>query len=178
MGYSIRGDSMKNERIERTHSDLILRFKEQYGFLLRSNEAYDRGYEDEAKRIALVLRILFHDSKKNKRCISVLTQLGIKDKIEFLDTASEYDEKNLLTFSGLTYQSFSIDNSRRASTSYKPIFDPPWGEKLCSYESWWNQIVIKNKFNNLFVRKDIVLNVSDTDGGAHVDANLDVDYAK
>jgi hypothetical protein len=37
--------------------------------------------------------------------------------------------------------------------------------------------VIRDKNNKTFTRKDLVLNTANTDGGAHIDPNLDQAYA-
>ena len=47
---------------------------EQIGFLLRSAESYDNGFTDEAKRLAVTIRVLVHDTGKST---SLLKQLKL-----------------------------------------------------------------------------------------------------
>ena len=70
-------DHILSEEELRTHLD------EQIGFLERSAEAFDTGYDGEAKRLAVTLRVLLHDKKQSR---SLLGQLRMKDR-EFADTA-------------------------------------------------------------------------------------------
>jgi hypothetical protein len=50
-------------------------------------------------------------------------------------------------------------------------------EKI-AFKIWWNGVfVIKDKDGQTFTRKDLVLNIANTDGGAHIDPKLDVAYA-
>ena len=67
-----------------TDPELMEHLNEQMGFLRRSAEHYDGGDFSEAKRLATTLRVLLHDSEKSK---SLLTQLSVKDKLRFVDTA-------------------------------------------------------------------------------------------
>jgi hypothetical protein len=59
---------------------------EQMTFLRGSAESYDAGDFSEAKRLATTLRLLLHDTKKSR---SLLTHLGLKNKLRFVDTAGE-----------------------------------------------------------------------------------------
>jgi len=63
-----------------------------------SADAFDAGYDAETKRMAAVLRILFHDSE---RSTSLLSQLNRKSIIRFLDTVFEYDPGSPNPYCGL-----------------------------------------------------------------------------
>ncbi len=41
---------------------------------------------------------------------------------------------------------------------------------------WWNSPILKDKWGRTFCRRELVLNVADTDGGAHVDPELEEAY--
>jgi hypothetical protein len=46
------------------------------------------------------------------------------------------------------------------------------------FTQWWDKkIVIRDNQKNTFTRKDLVLTIANTEGGAHVDPNLDQAYA-
>lgn len=50
-------------------------------------------------------------------------------------------------------------------------------ERWLPFERWWNDPVIKDERKRYLNRRDLILNVADTDGGAHVDPGLDEAYA-
>lgn len=44
------------------------------------------------------------------------------------------------------------------------------------FVEWWNDAVLKDSQGRTFCRRELVLHVADTDGGAHVDPELDEAY--
>ena len=52
----------------------------QVSFLRRSVNAFDEGYNDEALRLAVTLRVLFHDTKQS---VSLLRYLKKKGSLNF-----------------------------------------------------------------------------------------------
>jgi len=62
--------------------DLVVHLREQLQFLEASAYSYDAGFEAEAKRLAVGLRILLHDAPKAH---SLLSALGIKQSLKFHD---------------------------------------------------------------------------------------------
>lgn len=64
---------------------------EQIEMLKLSCESFDRGVLFESKRIATGIRVLFHNTKSSH---ALIEQLGIKNKINYLSTATPYDNKN------------------------------------------------------------------------------------
>jgi hypothetical protein len=44
------------------------------------------------------------------------------------------------------------------------------------FPHWWNDEIVRDKQGNSFSRRDLVLHVADTDGGAHVDPALEARY--
>ncbi|MFP3702034.1 hypothetical protein SB758_41815, partial [Burkholderia sp. SIMBA_013] len=59
---------------------------EQLGFLKRSALAFDEGEASEAKRVAVSLRVLLHDTPASE---SLLKQMQLKDSIRFRDSAGQ-----------------------------------------------------------------------------------------
>jgi len=45
-----------------------------------------------------------------------------------------------------------------------------------SFVNWWNNPVLKDMNRYTLCRRELILNVADTDGGAHVDPELDEAY--
>ena len=81
--------------------DLEADLAEQLQFLASSSRAFDQGDLAEAKRIALVIRVLVHDTAMSH---SLLAQLGIKDSLAWADSAPVIDnDPNIVARSpGLT----------------------------------------------------------------------------
>jgi len=96
----------------RTIDDLQALLDEQFVWLADSAEAYDRGSESDAKRIAGVVRTLLHDSGSSH---SLLKQLALKDELSFVARNYTYDPRNILPiFHGLV--GLLISDFRRCLT--------------------------------------------------------------
>lgn len=158
------------DKISQTKFELEEHLSEHLHFLETSATAFDTGYEGEAKRLAISLRVLLHDTKLSK---SLLGQLE-KKNIQFHDTALEFKPNNFLTYSGLIFLQGDSTGAK-----YVPFLDDiPSGKiKKLDFDKWWNAIVFVDNQRNQMSRKDIVLFVADQDGGAHVDPNLNEKYA-
>lgn len=161
-----------NQPIKLSKADLLVHLKEQMGFLTRSCAAYDIGYRDEAKRIAVVLRVLFHDTKTSK---SLLGQLGIKQSMALLNSALPIISGNLISHAGLTMMQLG-----GGTGEFVPrLNENPTGRPLKKlfFQDWWNATVVIDQQKNQFTRRELVLAVTNKDGGAHIDPNLDAAYA-
>lgn len=160
------------EMIKQTKEDLKSHLKEQIQFLLRSGQSYDEGFTSEAKRLAVVIRVLLHDTR---RSISLLKLLE-KKNILFYDTAYEYDPYNLAPTTALVMMGVGPEGAK-----YIPPLDDDMrahlNDRKVSFEKWWNKIVIADTNGNKLTRKDLILSVANTDGGAHIDPKLNKDYA-
>jgi hypothetical protein len=154
-----------------TSSELEVHFSEQLDFIQSSAESYDSGRTSEAKRIALAIRVLVHDTKRSK---SLLTQLNKKTAL-FLDTAEPFDSDSVMTFSGLILMHISADSK----PIYQPLLDDFVKKELVckEFDAWWDAIVFVDSQKRSLSRKDLVLSVADKDGGAHVDPQLNSVYA-
>jgi hypothetical protein len=155
-----------------TKEDLARHLKEQIGFIQRSVAAFDEGYEDEAKRLALTVRVMVHDTKK---CASLFTQLGMKNSLQFCDSAWPHNQRSLISYGGLVcHASGAANNTLR----YLAFLDhSPFPAKNVDFDEWWNALVFSKPDNTALSRRDLVLTVADQDGGAHVDPAIDEIYA-
>lgn len=164
-------------RIHLSKSEQLEHLKEQISFLLESSRGFDGGNFIEAKRIANSLRILLHDTKSSK---SLLGQLGVKN-YHFINTCLPYDPENLAPYVPLLSFKFS------SKLGYRPWIVPLGNPKerprryLMRFSDWWNMPVIKTpkKYARQisFCRREIILNVANTDGGSHIDPTIDKKYA-
>lgn len=156
---------------KQTTIDLKNHLAEQIEFLKRSCESYDEGFKSEAKRLAVVIRVLLHDTKKSK---SLLKQLNKKD-ILFYDI-SLYSPNNLI-------QSLTLVGIEATSkwAKFIPLLDD--GPSICykkgkvTFDDWWKGIVFVDGNSNEMTRKHLILAICNKDGGAHIDPNLNEVYA-
>jgi hypothetical protein len=160
--------------VELTREDLLGHLREQINFLERSSASYDAGFEDEAKRLAVVIRVLCHDSSKST---SLLSSLKMKT-INFYDTALAYSPSNMMPYIGLVMMRISAQDGG----AYVSPLDggPPTRSQTrkIPFNVWWSGVfVLKDRNNQTFNRKDLVLNLADKEGGAHIDPNLNDEYA-
>jgi len=160
--------------INRTNNELMEFLSEQIHFLKESCVSYDKGMTGEAKRLAVVIRVLLHDTSHS---ISLLNQLDSKN-ILFFDTSIPFNTENLLSHQGLTMIINGPDGAEyipRCLAPPRPELSP---QKQLEFEKWWKGTVLIDKERNEFSRKDLVLNLCDKEGGAHVDPKLDPRFAK
>ena len=156
----------------RQPSDYEKDLQEQYSFIRSSCKSFDNGREEEAKRLSQVLRVLLHDKGRQ---ISLLKQMGKKD-IPFYNTAHPHNKNNQLSHFGLAQVVLNAGPSGGVAKYIAPLEKRPMPkEQWDSFDTWWNEVVIDDK-KNQFSRMNLVLNVCDTDGGAHIDPTLDTGY--
>lgn len=161
----------KRHRVKRSKEDLKTELNEQFALMINACECYDAGLEAIGKHIALVLRVLLYHHGQSR---ALLEQLGIRNKRFPNSTGIKLNPKNLGTDCPLT-----VIKMTGSDATYLPLlasgggpFPPKW-EK---FEDWWNEPVLKDNQGRKFNRREIVLNVADTDGGAHVDPELEEAY--
>jgi hypothetical protein len=152
-----------------TRDDLVVQLKAQVGFLERSAAAFDQGYDDEATRLAVVIRVLVHDTSNSH---SLLGQLGEKSNLAFLDTAAPILAGNLLGTPGLV-----LFRSDGRQVTYAPKLDESLRRNAKPFERWWHDPVTKDSDGTLFTRRDYILALANKEGGTHVDPNLNAEWA-
>ena len=152
--------------------ELLRHLEDSIGFLKASATAFDAGFLGEAKRLATTIRVLAHDTTQSK---SLLGLVGYKSGMGFLDTAYDFNPKNLMNHHGLVGLKIGAGESG---------YWAPLGERIHAnqnryvfFPDWWNKVVIVDSAKAKFCRRDLVLALSNKDGGAHVDPTLDEDYA-
>jgi len=140
---------------------------EQLQFLTSSGSAFDLGNLSEAKRIALVIRVLVHDTSNSH---SLLAQLKVKDKLDWADSAPVIDrDPNIVGRSpgltsmglgrdGVTFLARSADGIEQSSTT-----------RYVSFDDWWERPVLIDSKGAEFSRRGLVLALANKDGGAHID---------
>jgi hypothetical protein len=149
-------------------------------FLRTSAAGFDGGVEAEAKRLAVQIRVLVHDASGNRkgRSVSLLTQIGVRDRLPWLDTAIVPDP---------TWVDFGLGLCRLAGegkgSDLRFFYAPPLGDlgpdrlhAPASFVDWWTQPILADRMGHTFSRANFIDRVANQDGGAHVDARLDESY--
>ncbi len=158
---------------ERSDEELMDLLKEQFQFLKASCAAYDDGFINESKRLSVVIRLLLHDTGNST---SLLKHLDSKN-INFIDTSLPLNRNNLLSHQGLTIIAAGSEGATyvpRCLAPPSPAVGPP---KDLDFDSWWNGVVLIDQNRTEFTRRDLVLTLSNKEGGAHVDPKLDLRFA-
>lgn len=152
--------------------DLFSHLQRQLDFIDRSCDAYDRGYPDEAIRIAQQVRVLIHQTSKST---SLLTQLGAT-QIRLLTTVPPISSRTIF-FDGISTCSVRGDHDGNPSEAKvgARLGEGPPVRKLFPVDAWWNQpLYVRNDIR--VTRKNLVLTAANKDGGAHIDPNLTREY--
>jgi hypothetical protein len=161
-------------RIPQATSDLEKHLADQLRFLESSAAAFDSGFDGEARRLAVVIRVLVHDTKQSKSLLGLLGRKGMG----FYDSALDVNPNNLMTHSGLTAMRLTAGGPD-AGGKYIALLDGAMApHRPITFDQWWNKVVIVDDKRHTITRKELVLAVANTDGGAHVDPTLDEKYAR
>ena len=131
--------------VEQTTDQLSSQYDDCIYFLKSSVEAFDKGYEAEAKRLAVTARVLLHDTGKSTSLLKLLDRKGVS----FLDSAIPIVEGNILSHSGLTQT-----HTGATKISILPTLDAN-PSKYIDFDAWWNGVVFVNDSKQEFSRKDV-----------------------
>lgn len=156
-------------KYQRNYREIKEHWEDQIEFIQESLISFDNGKEKEARRIAVAIRIMFHDTAKSS---SIYRQLD-KDII-FKLLSDLYSPANLLSSWGLLQLHMSPEGF-----AYLANLDESSRERIffMTFDDWWNQIVFDDK-SHYFTRRDIIMFVANKDGGAHVDSEISESYSK
>lgn len=116
----------------RTRQQLLEHFEEQIEFLKRSNATFDQGHLSEAKRLAVPLRVLFHRTAGNnpRGSHALINQLGLQDRLTWVDTAGRPKPRNLVPEFGLIQTGITIEDGKAEPRYRAPLDDYPPGRML------------------------------------------------
>jgi len=160
----------KRKRIKRPKGELKQELKDQIKLLQHSCTAFDSGLEAIGKHIALSLRVLLHEHGQSR---SLLEQLGLRT-FRYFDTAGPLNPNNVLSECNFIVQRMSSEGGQYIpACQAEGLIKKPRRRKFLD---WWNNPVFKDRNGRKFCRRDLILHVADTDGGAHVDPELDESY--
>jgi hypothetical protein len=157
----------------RPKENVLAKLKEQIQFLRNSlHTFYDDGQFAESVRIATIIRVLVHETGKSKPLLKQAQPNGFD--LAILDHASERpDDKAIFRFAV----------SARLGATIAPAVDLGSTHHILStVGAWWNAEVFtfQSRVGTqlVYTRKKVILILANTEGGAHVDADEDLDYAR
>lgn len=146
---------------------LLAHLEEQRDWLVASAARFDSGVASEAKRMALTLRVLLHDTARSR---ALLSQLGWLDVLQFADSADvEINERTVVAI-----QLASVGWGSNGFTYVANL--GPISERR-PFAEWWTRTVVKTPAGSSFSRRALVLALANQDGGGHVDPKLSADYS-
>lgn len=152
-----------------TKDELDTHLHDQLDFLESAAIEFDsRGKTNRAKQMAGIIRTLVHQTKHSR---SLIKQVGLESRF-YMSSSPAIDGKNLLPECGLLGIEFT-----NSGVKYVSLLDD-CKMQFVSLDEWWNDSVIDDKDGNIFSRKDLVLEMANRDGGAHVDPNISISYAR
>lgn len=162
---------------QRDRAGLLELLRENVSFLKASAASFDAGCEAEAKRLAVTLRVLMHDTASSS---SLLEQLGLKSQLMFTDTAARIIPTNLLPEApGLVLMRVAVGGS---ATYVAPLDEVPLPPSRihppARFQDWWTLEFARDSERTLWCRKKLVLTMANKEGGAHVDPNLNAAYER
>jgi hypothetical protein len=145
---------------------------ESLSFLNASAQSYDNGFEAEAKRLAVTLRVLLHDTTQSH---SLLAQLGPKDKMRFTDTTAQETAGAVNLMPGLGLVMLKLITGEGGE--YVPMLDKLTPDRIhppVPFSQWWTAPIPMG--GDAWTRRKLVLDLSNGEGGAHVDPKLNAAY--
>jgi hypothetical protein len=143
----------------------LRKLNEALAALKISGEAYDRGIDGEAIRLAGTLRVMFHANKRTQ-CVPLVEHLGIQEW-EMLSSDAQHGDP-------MGFVSIKLDLA--SSTPVKAF--PKLGDQFfpISISHWWLSQPIYRFQGREYFRCSLVRAAANKDGASHVDVSLDKFY--
>lgn len=159
----------------RDRASLLALLEENIGFLEASATSFDAGYEAEAKRLAVTMRVLLHDTTQSH---SLLAMLGAKPLMKFTDTAEHINPNNIMaSAAGLVMMQMTptVGAAYIAPLGNLPL-PPTRIHPPVDFDQWWGNDIARDTQRATWNRKKFVLTMANKEGGAHVDPKLTEAY--
>lgn len=162
----------------RTTDDLRGDLEKQMKLLKLSCDSFDSGNEEEALRIAATLRLLLHDTGKSH---SLLSQLGVKDNMQFVDSALPLDPqavvkdgRHIMVLHGLPGL-VAITPTNTGWRYVAPLGVREYAKGDVSFQEWWETPCVPGP-DKRYTRKQLILQMANKEGGVHIDAKINEAY--
>jgi hypothetical protein len=154
--------------------DRLRLLAEQVDFLRASAERFDAGHEHEYKRLALIIRVLLHDTNSSESQ-SLMDQLGLKSQLTSLDTRTRRDAlassqvvEQVGWPAGMVLLAMPMGGGE---TTFRAVLgsDQESRPAKVAFDSWWEDALVVSKDGTAFNRRRFIGGAADQEGGAHVD---------
>ncbi len=131
-------------------TDLESRLKDLVDFLKKSAASFDGGHPGEARRLATVIQMIVND---DGGASSLLSRMGVKDKLFFYDESPDYNPKIGLPMSGL-----AIVTIGKSTHRYVPrLGGNPALQKQAPFDLWWSKKVYVDESKNIALSRQSIL---------------------
>lgn len=162
-----------------TNAELQGHLKEQISLLIAYCAQFDAGQKIMVKPMATCLRVLLHSKGNNARAL--LDQLRLRTDIRWRSVAQAgHPRHHRFHCSIIGFHVQMTAGTSERSSGCDPILATPSeiAVRRTPFPQWWTEpIAYDQKKEKVFSRMDIVRHMTDTDGGAHVDPGIDIDYS-
>lgn len=141
----------------------LRKLSEQLSSLKYSCAGYDNGMEHEAIRVAVTLRVLFHNTSHSK---SLMAHLKMSSTMMLSSSVGHDDWKD--------YVGIVIN----LASATPVLCRPKLGSKFTSVPAskWWGAEPVYKFEGREYFRRNLILAAANQDGGAHVDEKLERFY--
>lgn len=156
----------------------MTRFKDQLRrqlhFIKNSCANFDKGDLEEAIRIATCIRVLLHDTKSST---SLLKHLNATD-VSLFNTCPDFPDDVEDGYEPFIMFNMGVMSLGKTNFGYHPNLEDfkPDSSSTLPVQQWWEQVVWKLSPQCMLTRKRLLLSAANQDGGAHVDAHLNLNY--
>jgi hypothetical protein len=153
----------------RSHPELLVLLRAQYGSLVELGGAFDAGSQGLALQLSVVVRVLVYETLVSH---ALLNQMRELDRMRFYDSSVPLNPANLvLTHAGLALMQMVAGRG----SVWVPNLDAPvprLGARgaFVSFAKWWTgSVVVRDAQGATWTRSKVVLDLANKEGGAHVD---------
>jgi hypothetical protein len=150
---------------ERPQPEVIQQLRNHRRALASSAKSYDEGEKWEAARLATATNTLVYDGRSGA---SILTQLDLLGRLEFLSSAPPRPAGNLIMWQPLV--GMQPANGEHA---FVPQLDRASTRPL-PFETWWDEVIFVSQQLPV-TRSQLVRTLRDKEGGGHLDDQLNRD---
>ena len=158
-----------NWQRKKVKMDFKRELQKQLNFILTSCRAYDQGIREEAIRIAVAARVLFHQTPNSHALIRHHTGFNA---LKLRSTCADLSVPNahFLGFIGM----------EPSTEQFHPYLDNVQRDAQVSIDAWWSQEPILKLMQNqeTITRKQLILAAANKDGGAHVETSKPGEYER
>ena len=151
--------------------DVPLELRKQLNFIIASCEGFDAGRLEEAVRIAVAARVLFHQTPNSTALLGghyKSPDLKLVSTTMFKPDAPK-TENHPLGFIGM----------EPSKGSFHPYLDETDRKEEIPLSDWWNEPImslLKEPISGHVTRRQLVTDSANSDGGAHVGINKKPEY--